>query len=93
MSKADRLAKREQEVSGMMALFEKRLREKLQACASGRWVLFGQNDAVSGNLLAGTDSGRKLLTLAGDIDDARRELGYSEPFTLAERFRAYRGRE
>lgn len=90
MSKASRLAKREREVTQMEVRFASRLRDELEACVNGRWGLLGQNDGISGEAMPGSRAARELLALLDEIDEARNEMGYLEPFELGERFKSYR---
>lgn len=73
----------------MEAAYRADLLRALTACASGRWGLFGQNEALGryGN----SSDAEALSGLAAEIDKCRASLGMV-PFPVHERFLSMRGR-
>lgn len=96
MTKDMRRAKAEQELRILESAFKSQLIEALQACATGRWGMFGHNDEAlkkaypkpAARLISADAQG--LLAIGGEIEQLRSQLGYAAGFPLYERFVAMR---
>ena len=89
MTGETRRAAAEARLQAVEAEYLKTLRAALVRCEGGQWGLFGQNERVAPELKSKDTAA--LFELAGEIDDARRALGW-EAFALHARFVAMRGR-
>jgi hypothetical protein len=80
--------KSEAQLRSLEEQFSTDLVAALRECAAGTWGLFGQNDLV-------TEWSRpkivdKLIEDGEEIEDLRRELGFTEPFQPFKRFLEFR---
>jgi len=95
MSRASRRDKLEAQLRSLESDFRTKLVEELRLCAAGKQGMFAQRDRFYDQL---DDRTRELMSRAEidlrsrtvEIEHLRAELGYTEPFGLAARYRAYR---
>ncbi len=96
MSQSARRGKLEAQLRTLEEGFTADLISELRECAAGRWGLFGQNDSVierQPKPLRDSLRSRSAARLIEDGEAIRRlrdELGYTEPFSLFERYLHYR---
>ena len=84
----DRAARVAQQLEGLELEYRSVLMAALEACASGRWGLFGHNEHL-GFEAAPTEL-EELRSLAKAIDRLRQRIG-DGPFELHQEFEAARG--
>lgn len=91
---ARRRAALERDLGIAEAAYERRLAAALRSCASGKWGMFGINDAVIEREGLGarysSEEARELLHLGDKITDLRIRLGYTDAYDLHERYLVYR---
>jgi len=96
MSRASKREKAEVQLQTLEAQFSADLVAALQECASGRWGMFGQNDAVIESQpkplrdMVASCVAARLIEDGENIRRLRRELGHAESFSPFERFLQYR---
>jgi hypothetical protein len=96
MSRSTRQGKSEVQLRTLEQNFSTDLINALRACAAGKWVMFGQNDAaLKSENRALRDRlkskvAESLIAQGEEIVRLRRELGYTDGFSLFERYLEYR---
>jgi hypothetical protein len=95
MSRSSRLQTLEARLRLLESEFQAELVHALHACAAGKWGMFAQNERLYAELGEQTRTlmssvEKDLLARATEIEHLREQLGYADPFPLAQRYREYR---
>lgn len=96
MSRAARRQKSEAQLRSLEEQFSAELVVALRECAAGTWGLFGRNDQVIEGQpeplkkILKSRRAEKLIEDGDEIEQLRRELGFTEPFSKYRRFLEFR---